>query len=151
MYNTRFKGSFKAVPLYVYKPCSIRQQTLGSISRIYYNILFTPTDLPSTEYLWSSSRTQTCYKTIAPHWSLSYPEYLSLIQDKQEQQRVVWTRLWGLRSNRAERLSEQKKHYLALHQELNPRTTQVESSHDPLYCDREFLMRSSNRLGNQRP
>ena len=32
MYNTRFKGSFKAVPIYVYKPRSIRKQTLGSIS-----------------------------------------------------------------------------------------------------------------------
>ena len=32
MYNTRFKGSFKAVPICVYKPRSIRKRTLGSIS-----------------------------------------------------------------------------------------------------------------------
>ena len=32
MYDTRFKGSFKAVPIYVYKPRSIRKRTLGSIS-----------------------------------------------------------------------------------------------------------------------
>ena len=80
--------------------------------------------------------TQTHHKAIAPHWSLSYPEYLSPNQDKEEQQRVVWARLRGLCSNLADRLSEQKKRYLALCQELNPRTTQVESSHDPLYRDR---------------
>ena len=33
------------------------------------------------------------------------------------------------------RLSKQKEHYLALHQELNPRTTQVESHHKPLFRD----------------
>ena len=32
MYDTRFKGSFKAVPICVYKPCSNRKRTLGSIS-----------------------------------------------------------------------------------------------------------------------
>ena len=32
MYNIGFKGSFKAVPIYVYKPCSFRKRTLGSIS-----------------------------------------------------------------------------------------------------------------------
>ena len=44
MYNTRFKGSFKAVPIYVYKPRSIRKRPLGLISCKYYNISFTPTD-----------------------------------------------------------------------------------------------------------
>ena len=32
MYDTKFKGSFKDVPIYVYKLRSIRKRTLGSIS-----------------------------------------------------------------------------------------------------------------------
>ena len=55
--------------------------------------------------------------------------------DKEGQQRVVWARLRGLCSNLADRLSTQKEQYLALCRELNPKTTQVESSHDPLYRD----------------
>ena len=74
--------------------------------------------------------------TIGPHWPSSYPEYLSPHQGKDEQRRVVWARLLNQCSNLAGRLSEAKAHYLALHQELNPRTTQVESSHDPLYHDK---------------
>ena len=74
-------------------------------------------------------------QAIAPHWSSSYPEYLSPDQDKREQRRVVWARLQSHRSNLANRLSEQKNQYLALCQELNPRTTQVESSHKPLFHD----------------
>ena len=73
--------------------------------------------------------------TIGPHWPSSYPEYLSPFQDKDEQQRVVWARLLSLRPNLAGRLAETKARYLALRQDLNPRTTQVESSHDPLYRD----------------
>ena len=73
--------------------------------------------------------------TIGSHWPSSYPEYLSPHQDKDEQRRVVWARLLSQRSKLAERLSETNAHYLALRQELNPRTTQVESSHDSLYRD----------------
>ena len=73
--------------------------------------------------------------TIGPHWPSSYPEYLSPHQDKDKQRRVVWARLLSQHSNLAGRLSEMKARYLALRQELNPRTTQVESSHDPLYRD----------------
>ena len=75
--------------------------------------------------------------TIGPHWPSSYPEYLSPYQGKDEQRRIVWARLLGQRSNLASRLSKQNERYQALRQELNPRTTQVESSHDPLYCDTE--------------
>ena len=32
MYDTRFKGSFKVIPMFVYKPRSIRKRTLGLIS-----------------------------------------------------------------------------------------------------------------------
>ena len=135
MYDTRFKGSFKAVPIYVYKPCSFRKRTLGSISCIYYNILFTPTNPSQLSALGVAPGLRLITNTIAPHWSLSYPKYLSSVQDKQEQQRVVWTRLCEHCSNLAGRLSEQKQHYLALRQELNPRMTQAESSHDPLYRD----------------
>ena len=73
--------------------------------------------------------------TIGPHWPSSYPEYLSPYQDKDKQRRVVWARLLSQQFNLAGRLSESKAHYLALRQELNPRMTQVESSHDPLYHD----------------
>ena len=73
--------------------------------------------------------------TIGPHWPSSYPEYLSPYQDKDEQQRIVWARLRSQRSNLAKSLKEQKEQYQALCHELNPRTTQVESSHDPLYRD----------------
>ena len=99
----------------------------------------TQTDPLSTECLWSSSRTQTHHKAIAPHWSLSYTEYLSSDQDQEEQRRVVWSRLHSHQANLASRLSKQKERYLALRQELNPRTTQVESSHRPLFCDRPVL------------
>ena len=73
--------------------------------------------------------------TIGPHWPSSYPEYLSPYQDKDEQRRIVWARLLNQRANLASRLSKQNERYQALRQELNPRTTQVESSHDPLYRD----------------
>ena len=76
--------------------------------------------------------------TIGPHWPSSYPEYLSPYQGKDEQQRIVWARLLSQRSNLAKSLKEQKERYQALLRELNPRTTQVESSHDPLYRDIEL-------------
>ena len=135
MYDTRFKGSFKAVPIYVYKPCSFRKRTLGSISCIYYNISFAPTDSLQLSAFGVNSRTQALHTTIAPHRSLSYPEYLSPSQDTEEQRRIVWPRLHSHRANLAKRLSKQKERYLALRQELNPKTTQVESSHEPLFCD----------------
>ena len=73
--------------------------------------------------------------TIGPHWPSSYPEYLSPYQGKDEQRRIVWARLTSQRSSLAKSLKEQKERYKALRRELNPRTTQVESSHDPLYRD----------------
>ena len=135
MYDTRFKGSFKAVPIYVYKPCSFRKRTLGSIScntttsRPLRPILLNWVPLELLQDSDSSS------VTIGPHWPSSYPKYLSPHQDKDEQQRVVWARLLSQCSNLARQLSETKARYLALRQELNPRTTQVKSSHDPLYRD----------------
>ena len=134
MYNTKFKGIFKAVPLYVYKPCSIRKQTLGSISwnpTTSRPLRPIPLNWVPLELLQDSDLSS----AIAPHWSSSYPEYLSPEQDKEEQWRIVWARLQSHHSNLAGRLSEQKAHYFALRQELNPRTTQVESSHEPLFRD----------------
>ena len=116
-------------------PVVLGKRTLGSISCIYYNISSTQTDPLSTEYLWSNSGTQTHQTTIAPHWGSSYPEYLSPDQDKEEQRRVVWSRLHDHRANLANRLKATRERYLAARRELNPRTTQVESSHDPLYRD----------------
>ena len=135
MYNTRFKGSFKAVPIYVYKPCSIRKRTLGSISCntiTSCSLRPIPLNWVPLELLQDSDSS---HKTIAPHWGPSYPEYLSPNQDREEQWRVVWARLHSHRSNLASWLSKQKERYLALRQELNPRTTQVESSHEPLLRD----------------
>ena len=134
MYDTRFKGSFKAVPIYVYKPCSIRKQTLGSIScntTTSCPLWLIPLNWVPLELLQDSDSSQ----AIAPHWSSSYLEYLSPEQDKAEQWRIVWARLWSHHSNLASRLSQQKECYLALCQELNPRTTQVKSSHEPLFRD----------------
>ena len=140
MYDTRFKGSFKAVPIYVYKPCSIRKRTLGSIScntttsRPLWPI---PLNWVPEELLQDSDLSSV---TIGPHWPSSYPEYLSPHQDKDEQRRVVWARLLSQHSKLASWLSEQNKQYQALRQSLNPRTTQVGSSHDPLYRDSRLVM-----------
>ena len=138
MYDTRFKGSFKAVPIYVYKPCSIRKRTLGSIScntTTSRSLRLIPLNWVPLELLQDSDLSQ----AIAPHWSSSYPKYLSPEQDKAEQQRVVWARLRSHHSNLANWLSQQKEQYLTLHQELNPRTTQAESSHEPLFRDSVLL------------
>ena len=43
-YGIGFKGSFKVNPINVYKPCSNRRRTLGSISCINYNLSITPTN-----------------------------------------------------------------------------------------------------------
>ena len=78
-------------------------------------------------------------KTIAPHWSSSYPGYLSPDQDEGEQRRIVWSRLHDHRANLANRLARTRDRYLEARRALNPRTTQVESSHDPLYRDNRFF------------
>ena len=135
MYDTGFKGSFKAVPIYVYKPRSIRKRTLGSISCNTTTSRPLRPIPPSTEYPWSNSGTQTPYKAIAPHWSSSYPDYLSLDQDEGEQRRIVWSRLHDHRANLVNRLTRTRDRYYEARRALNPRTTQVESSHDPLYRD----------------
>ena len=115
-------------------PVVLGKRTLGSIS--CNTTTSRPLRLiPSTECLWSNSRTQTLHKAIAPHWSSSYPEYLSSNQDPEEQRRVVWSRLHSHQANLASRLKKQKERYLALRHKLNPRTTQAESSHVPLLRD----------------
>ena len=135
MYDTRFKGSFKAVPTCVYKPCCNRKRTLGSIScntTTSRSLRPIPLNWVPLELLQDSDSSSV---TIGPHWPSSYPEYLSPYQDKDEQRRVVWARLLSQCSNLASRLSSSTKRYHALRQELNPRMTQVKSSHDPLYRD----------------
>ena len=84
-------------------------------------------------------------QTIAPHWSLSYRVHLSPEQDKEEQRSVVWARLRSHRAKLAGRLSEQKARYFALHQKLNPRMTQVESSHEPLFRDIKLNLTTASR------
>ena len=145
MYDTRFKGSFKAIPIYVYKPRSIRRRTLGLIScntTTSRPLQPIPLNWVLLELLQGSDSSQ----TIAPHWSSSYPMYLSPEQDK-EQRSIVWTRLWSHRANLASRLSEQKNHYLALRQELNPSSTQVKSSHEPLFRDRAAQLLGQSKEG----
>ena len=83
--------------------------------------------------------------TSKHYWSSSYPEYLSLDQDKEEQRRVVWSRLHSHRAKLASRLLKQKERYLALCQELNPRTTQVESHHKPLFHDIKSNLATASR------
>ena len=136
MYDIRFKGSFKAVPICVYKPCSIRKRTLGSIScntTTSRSLRSIPLNWVPSELLQDSDSSSVA---IGPHWPSSYPKYLSPHQDKDEQQRIVWVRLLGQRSKLAGRLSKQNERNQALRRELNPRTTQVKSSHDPLYRDK---------------
>ena len=78
--------------------------------------------------------TDLSFTTIAPHWSSSYPEYLSPDWDKDTQQVVVWTRLQELRHKLANcSLAKVNKRFLALRQEQQ--SAQVESSHEPLSCD----------------
>ena len=119
------KGSFKAVPIYVYKLRSIRKQTLGSIS---CNTTTTCTLRPIPSQLSTFGviqRLRLIHTTITPHWSSSYPEYLSLHQDQEEQQRIVWSRLRDHRANLAKRLSSTRERYLAARQELNPKSSQA--------------------------
>ena len=111
------------------------KRTLGSIScntTTSRSLWLIPLNWVPLELLQDSDSS---LATIGPHWPSSYPEYLSPHQGKDEQQRIVWVRLLNQRSNLAKSLREQKERYHALRRELNPRTTQVESSHNPLYRD----------------
>ena len=70
---------------------------------------------------------------------------MSPSQDQEEQRKVVWSRLHSHQANLAGRLSKQKECYLALCQELNPRTTQVESSHKLLFHDIKSNLPTASR------
>ena len=135
MYDTGFKGSFKAASLYVYKPCSIRKRTLGSISCItttFRPLRLIPLNWVPLELFQDSDSS---YKTIGPHWASSFPEYLSPDWDKDEQRRVVWSRLRELQKLADKKPSWQTEQYHTLHQEFQK--TQVEPSHEPLFCDKQ--------------
>ena len=91
----------------IYKLCSIRKRTLGSIScntTTSRPLRPIPLNWVPLEILQDSDSTSI---TIGPHWPSSYPEYLSPHQDKVEQRRIVWARLVGQRTNLASRLSKQ--------------------------------------------
>ena len=77
--------------------------------------------------------TDSSLSTIAPHQSLSYPDYLSPTWDEETQIAVVWTRLREHRKLANHSLAKINKHYHALHQEQQ--STQAESSHEPLSHD----------------
>ena len=109
------------------------KRTLGSISCITTTLCSlwpTPLNWVPLELLWDSDLLQ---ETIAPHWSSSYPEYLSLSWDTETKQGVVWSRLWEHRNLASHKPSKQTERYHALHQEFQ--RTQVEPSHKPLSCD----------------
>ena len=116
------------------------KRTLGSIScnpTTFRSLQPIPLNWVPWELLQDSDSS---YSTIAPHWSSTYPEYLSLDLTKEEQRRIVWSRLYSHRYNLAERLKTTKERYLQARRELNPRSTQVESSHDPLYRDTQVAL-----------
>ena len=93
-----------------------------------YDISFPQTNPCSTVCFWSNSRTQTHpHSTIAPHWSSSYPEYLSPTWDEDTQRAVVWARLQEHRKLANRSLARINEWYKALRQEQQ---TQVESSHE---------------------
>ena len=131
----RVRAELQSCRIHVYKLRSIRKRTLGLIScntTTSRPLRPIPLNWVPLELLQDSDSSSV---TIGPHWPSSYPEYLSPHQDKDEQRRVVWSRLLSQRSNLARKLSKQNEQYQALRQELNPRTTQVESRHNLLYRD----------------
>ena len=142
MYDTRFKGSFKAVPIYVYKPHSIRKRTLGSISCM--TTTFRPLQLIPFNWvpLESLQDSDLSSEAIGPHWPSSYPDHLSPCWDKDEQRRVVWSRLRELRTLASQKPSKQTELYHALCQEYQK--TQVESSHDVTSLIIFFLSQTSH-------
>ena len=148
MCDTRFKGSFKAVPIHVYKPCSIRTRTLGLIScntTTSRSLRLIPLNWVPLELLQDSDSS---YLAIAPYWSSSYPEYLSLEQSPEEQQRVVRSRLHNHQASLAGRLSKQKEQYFALCQTFQK--TQVEPIHEPLFHDKTTACCvSSSQVGDK--
>ena len=82
--------------------------------------------------------TDLSHTTIAPHWSSSYPEYLSPNWDKDTQQAVVWMRLLELRCKPANcSLAQVNEHFCALRQEQM--LTQAESSHEPSPRDKYVI------------
>ena len=147
----RVRAELHSCRVYVYKLSSIRKWTLGSIScntTTSCSLQPIPLNWVPLELLQDSDSSSV---TIGPHWPSSYPEYLSPHQGKDKQQRLVWARLLNQRSNLASRLSKQNERYQALRQELNPRTTQVESSHDPLYRDKSLSLSYDKMVSHMLP
>ena len=70
---------------------------------------------------------------------------MSSNQDKEEQRRVVWSRLHNHQASLANRLNTTKERYLAARRELNPKSTQVESSHKPLFRDIKSNLATASR------
>ena len=132
---TRFKGSFKATPVMYINPVVSESNPQVRFLVLLQLFIHSDQSLFNCVPLELLQDPDLSHITIAPHLSSYYPHYLSPDWGKDEQRRVVWSRLQSQRSNLASRLSKQNEHYLALCQELNPRTTQAESSHDLLYRD----------------
>ena len=86
--------------------------------------------LSALELLQDSDSSQ---ETIGPHWASSFPEYLSTDWDKDEQCRVVWSRLQNIRTLANQKPSKTTERYHALRQEYQK--TQVDSSREPLFRD----------------
>ena len=67
-------------------------------------------------------------------------------QTQEDQRRVVWSRLHDHRTNLAKQLSRERERYLEAHQALNPKLTQVKSSHDLLYRDNDISIKNTAPL-----
>ena len=109
-----------------------------------YNLSFTQTDPPlncvTLEFL---QDTDLSIITIAPHWSSSYPEYLSPHWDENTQRAVVWTRLQEHRKLANCSLAKVNERFLVLCQEQQ--MTQVKSSHEPSSCDIKLNLPMASR------
>ena len=81
-------------------------------------------------------------QAIAPHWSSSYPDYLSPVWDEGTQRAVVWNRLREHRKLANRSLQKINKRYKALRQEQQ---TQVESRHESSSRD-NYLVGSPHNI-----
>ena len=96
-----------------------------------YDISFPQTD-PLNSVPLERLRDTSSLSTIAPHWSSSYPHYLSPDWDENTQRAVVWNRLQEHHKLANRSLQKINERYKALRQEQQ---TQVESHHESSSCD----------------
>ena len=117
----------------------------------HYNLSFTQTNLTQLCAFRVAQDTDSSIATIAPHWSSSYPEYLSPTWDENMQRAVIWMRVQEHHKLANQSLSKQTERYHALHQEFQK--TQAKSSHKLLSRDtRDYheKIQHEENLGQER-